>query len=517
MASSVDLPLSGIAGLRIMQTGVLRSLFILIAGAIFPLALAPLFWWPIGLLSLAGFSLALLTSTSTRSAFFRSWLFSFGQFGTGVSWIYVSMHDYGGTSALLSTLLVASFAAALALVPALIFSIWKAWFANKLPWLTLIVFWFLSEWTRSWLLTGFPWLFAGDGHLNTWLSGWAPIIGSYGISLILMLSATTCLMGIRHKQWRWALPWLLWPLGWLLQPLEWTQTTGNIQVSAVQGNVDQNEKWKPEMIGPTIQLYLEETDKLWNSDLIVWPETAITLLHNRFLPYLEDLGAKGQETDTAIITGIPFRYPQGHDLAGELHNSIVATGTGQGIYHKQRLVPMGEYVPLESYIRGLIPFFDLEMSSFLPGRADQPLLIAETNETLYSIAPYICYEIAYPQLVADMAKMSNLLITVSNDAWFGDSLGPKQHMALAQMRALETGRYLLRATNTGITALVDDKGYFVERMEAGIRGAITGQAELKSGSTPYMLAGLLPHYLLSLMVLGFCLLQQITQRQPLDS
>ena len=254
------------------------------------------------------------------------------------------------------------------------------------------------------------------------------------------------------------------------------------------------------MVSPIITNYYQQTAAHWDSDLILWPETAITLILDQFQPYLDDIAAEAIENNTTVMTGIAYRYPLGHDKAGEFHNSIVAFGKGEGLYHKQQLVPFGEFVPLEKHIRGLMPFFDLEMSSFLHGSPDQPLLKVAKDETVYLVAPFICYEIAYPQMVSRMARQADFLVTVSNDAWFGDSLGPKQHMALAQMRALETGRWLLRSTNTGITALVDHKGRMLDRLPYETRGTLTGIADMRTGSTPYMMAGLWPLLLFSLLV-----------------
>jgi apolipoprotein N-acyltransferase len=174
---------------------------------------------------------------------------------------------------------------------------------------------------------------------------------------------------------------------------------------------------------------------------------------------------------------------------------------GEGLYHKQKLVPFGEYIPLEQAIRGLLPFFDLPMSSFKQGDKKQALLKVEKDEKLFLIAPFICYEIVYPEFVADMAKNSDLLITISNDAWFGDSLGPKQHMAIAQMRALETQRYLLRSTNTGITALVNHKGEIVKQLPTKQRATLTALAQTRQGSTPFMQFGLWPLFIITILIL----------------
>lgn len=497
----------------------LAPLFLLSAGLLFPIALAPLFWWPLGLFSIAVFVHAIWHSKSAKQAFWRTWWFSFGKFSSGVSWIYVSMHDHGGTPAPLAIILIGLFAAFLATFPAFWFALRQRFFSSALTWLTIPVFWLLHEWFRSWFMTGFPWLFAGDAHLSSWISGWAPVIGSYGLSLILLLSVTAGYQAWQTRKPVYLLIFLLWPAGLLLQQQQWTEKTGELNVAAVQGNIPQDKKWLPEMVTPTINAYYGETRAHWEADLVLWPETAVTLLLNQFQPYLDAFSREASEHQTTLITGIPYRYPKGHPLAGELHNSIIASGNGEGIYHKQQLVPFGEFVPLEKQIRGLIPFFDLEMSSFLHGEPQQqPLKVTKTStmgtEALFLIAPYICYEIAYPQLVSRLATNADMLITVSNDAWFGDSLGPKQHMALAQMRALETQRYLLRSTNTGITALVNEKGEIIDTLPLEVRGTLTGIAEMRQGQTPYMRFGLWPLLTFSVLVLLFARFQAARQGRP---
>ena len=500
----------------------LAPLLLLSAGMLFPVALAPLFWWPIGLLSIAVFVHAIWHSSSVKQAFWRTWWFSFGKFSTGVSWIYVSMHDHGGTPALLAVLLIGLFAAFLGTFPAFWFALRQRFFSSTLAWLTIPVFWFLHEWFRSWFMTGFPWLFAGDAHLSSWISGWAPVIGSYGLSLILLLSVTACYQAWQTRKPAYLLILLLWPAGLMLQQQQWTEKTGELKVAAVQGNIPQDKKWLPEMVNPTINAYYGETRDHWQADLVLWPETAVTLLLSQFQPYLDAFSREAAKNHTTLITGVPYRYPKGHPLAGEFHNSVIAAGNGEGIYHKQQLVPFGEFVPLEKQIRGLIPFFDLEMSSFLHGeQQQQPLKVTKTSnsgdEELFLIAPYICYEIAYPQLVSRLANNADMLITVSNDAWFGDSLGPKQHMALAQMRALETQRYLLRSTNTGITALVNEKGEILDKLPLEVRGTLTGTAEMRQGQTPYMRFGLWPLFIFSLLVLLIARFQAARQGQPIPA
>lgn len=469
------------------------------AGALFPLALAPFFYWPVGLISLAGFIFATQQANTARQAFTNVWWYALGQFAVGVSWVYVSIHQFGGTPFVLAVLMVLAFAAFLALIPATIFMLRQKLLGQHCAWLTLPAFWFLAEWARSNLFTGFPWLFAGDAHLFTWLAGFAPLIGSFGLSVLVLLSLTVSWQAWQKKQPVWLMLLAFWPFGAWLQTIEWTQPTGELTVSAVQGNIDQDKKWLPEMVSPTMRTYYQQTDQHWDSNLVLWPETAITLLYHQFMPYMDDIAEEASISQTTVITGIAYRHPQGSELAGEFHNSITAFGNGAGIYHKQKLVPFGEFVPFEKQIRGLIPFFDLEMSSFLAGEYQQPLLTANKDGRDYQIAPYICYEIAYPLHVNRLAQDADMLVTISNDAWFGDSLGPKQHMALAQMRALETGRWLLRSTNTGISALVNHKGEIVKQLPTKQLGTLTGLAEMRSGHTPFMQLGLAPLWLFTLV------------------
>jgi apolipoprotein N-acyltransferase len=479
-------------------------LIALLSGLVFPFAIAPFFIWPIAILSLVGL-LFCLHNSSAKEAAIRTWLFGFGKFSVGVSWIYVSMHDHGGTPAVLAILMVGLFAAFLATFPALFMVFFQRFYNqtyNK-PIMSILAFaalWFIYEWFRSGFLTGFPWLFAGDAQLYTWLNGWAPILSVYGLSFFTALTAAAIYHSLRNKQAGYLAFLIVWPIGFLLQSISWTEVTNDLTVSAVQGNIALEVKWLPEQRIPTFNAYLEQTRQHWDSDLVLWPETAVTALKDRFQSQLDTLNQEAINNKTTLITGIPFRYTQG-PFRGEYHNSILAIGMGEGLYHKQKLVPFGEYIPLEKLIRGLLPFFDLPMSSFKQGDKTQELLKIEKDKQLFLIAPFICYEIAYPEFVANMARGSDLLITISNDAWFGDSLGPEQHMAIAQMRALETQRYLLRSTNTGITALVNHKGEILKQLPTNQRATLTALAQTRQGSTPFMLFGLWPLFLTIILIL----------------
>lgn len=472
------------------------------AGALMPLALAPTFYWPVAILSLSCL-MYLLLGKSVKQASWLGFCYGFGQFATGVSWVYVSMHDHGGTPAFLAVLMVAAFSAFLALFPtSMVYLHHKLFKDSPLFIITFAVFWLINEWIRSWLFTGFPWLYIGDAHLYTWLSGWAPILGIFGLTLLSALTSAALLLAIKFKQYLLISVMAgVWLTGFYLQSIEWTQSKETITVSAVQGNINQELKWLPEQRGPTITAYTSETASHWDSDFILWPETAVTLFHDNFSSFAAGLQQDAIRNNSSVITGIPYRFTSG-ERQGDFFNSIATYGQHNSLYHKQKLVPMGEYIPFEDVIRGLLPFFDLPMSSFSKGGETQELLkISGKNDQLILLAPFICYEIAYSPFVAEQAKNSDMLITISNDAWFDGSLAPYQHLALAQMRALETGRYILRSTNTGITALANQRGEIVASIERGKRLTLTAQARLMTGQTPYMILNIWPVAILSLLII----------------
>lgn len=505
-----------------------RWIISFISGAVLPSTMAPLYWWPLAIPSLA-LLFFLLQNIQPRprpikQVFATLWWFSFGQFLVGVSWVYVSMTEYGGTPIWMAIPMVALFCGFLALIPAITVAVWLS--LTKLTPLLFACGWFIAEWLRSWILTGFPWLFIGDGHIDSPLSGWAAIIGSYGIGLLVVLFSAQIMLTLQR---RWRQDWIICAAiigialaGIPLQQIQWTQPQQQISVAALQGNIDQNTKWLPETMLPTIDWYHAETEKLLGTDLILWPETAITMLEYDYRLFRSDLDGLALDQGSNIITGIPYQHGLGSAQIGDFHNSILAFGAGNGLYHKQRLVPFGEYVPLADLIRGWIPFFDIPVHGFKPGKDQQPPLTLRLNQNeskstqFAQVMPYICYEIAYPTLVSRTAKMADLLVTVSNDAWFGDSLGPKQHLGLVQMRALETQRWILRSTNTGITALVDHNGMITAQLEPSKAGYMTANAELRQGSTPYMLWQHYPLLTLSFACLFFIIMSKRLSNNPLN-
>ena len=453
------------------------------SGALITLSLAPFDWWPCGVLSCAILAY-LLSNCAPGQAFWRGWLAGLALFGSGVSWVYVSIHVHGHAPIALAVFLTVAFCTGLALLSGLF-----AWcyvrFVRPLPGGMLIGFpalWVLFEWLRSWLFTGFPWLYLGYAHVDTWISGWAPIIGVYGLSFICALTGTCLFLTWRSREAGSALTYaviiiLLWGGGSQLKPIEWVAPAqeDTLSVPIYQPNIPQQRKWDPRWYEAIVQQYKNDTAPLLGNDIIIWPESAVPRLYHQAGEVIDPISESAAAAGSTLITGIPFRSYDGRSY----HNSIVSLGTGEGVYHKQRLVPFGEYVPMEGLLRGLISFFDLPMSTFTAGPENQLALRAGG----YRVAPFICYEVVYPDLVASAAKQADLLVTISNDSWFGNSIGPLQHLQMAQMRALENGRYMIRGTNNGVSAIINHRGEIVAQTPQFVSTTLLGEVQLMLGDT----------------------------------
>ena len=287
----------------------------------------------------------------------------------------------------------------------------------------------------------------------------------------------------------------IWFTGWQLQGVQWARVNHDapISVAMVQPNIAQEVKWDPAHAQPTLERLQHLSEPLWGADWLIWPEAAVPLTYHRALDFLNTVSRRASETDTGLITGIIYDDQQQR----RYYNSLVGLGDALGIYHKRRLVPFGEYVPLEQWLRGSIEFFDLPTSYINIGPDHQSGLAVNG----IAIAPTICYEVVYPSLVAKSAHNSNVLMTVSNDAWFADSIGPLQHLQMAQMRALETGRYMIRSTNNGVSAIVDPSGDVVAKTRQFVATTLAGTVYPAYGQTPFMRWGSGPSVILALLLL----------------
>ena len=465
-----------------------ESCLSLLAGVGMVTAFAPFYLWPMAVLSLAA-AFWLWRGHPPRRALWLGWLFGLGMFGAGTYWLYVSLHVFGGVVLPLALLLMAILVCFLALFPATV-----AWLAARLApeghWqrelLLLPALWGLSEWVRSWFLSGFPWLAAGYSQTDGPLAGFAPISGVYVLGALLALSAGLLLVLLRQTRWWRTLPAaglaVLWLSGLGLQQLEYSQPDGEpIETAMVQGSVPQDLKWAPEQRDPTIALYTEQTREHWDqADLIVWPEAALPVLkHEVAYEVIEPLEEEAQEHDTDLVMGILSREED------RFFNNILSLGEERSIYRKHHLVPFGEFFPVPDFMREWLRLMNLPHSDFERGERDQkPLQLRG-----HAAAPSICYEDVFPRHIIRPIPQSGLLLNVSNDAWFGESIAPHQHLQIARMRSIETRRPMVRATNTGISAFIDHHGHIEDQYPQFETGVLSGQVQPRKGTTPYVATG----------------------------
>lgn len=478
----------------------LLPLLMLALGAFTPLSFAPFSYWPLALLCI-GLAGELLRGHTPRHNAWLGFCYGFGLWAYGASWLYVSIHDYGYTPPWLAIPMVGITAAVMALFFALMAFIYSRFRFDRAPLLTLPALWIIGEWLRSWFLTGFPWLFTGYAFIDTPLAAYAPIFGVFGVSLIAVFSAQAIFRTLADKK-SWpalAAALALWLAGAALQYVPWTRPTGeSLSVSIVQGNIPQESKWQLEWRDKTIDIYRELSENEWGRDLVIWPEAAIPMFYHEAIDVLNEMQENALVSHSAFVTGIPFMEADDHEQDFRIYNSIIALGQGNGLYNKQRLVPFGEYIPLEAWLRGTMPFFDMPMTSFTPGSSNQaPLEVQKIK-----LGPLICYEIAYPDLVRRTAAKSDVLTTISNDGWFGGSSGPHQHFEMVRMRAKETGREVIRATNNGISAIIDSQGKVREHAPQFKRLVLRATANAYQGMTPYVLLGNTPILLISAVLLA---------------
>ncbi|MAT50779.1 MAG: apolipoprotein N-acyltransferase, partial [Porticoccaceae bacterium] len=471
---------------------------------LYPLSQAPFDWPAISLVSVAGLCL-LLRTTDVRETFWRSFWYAAGLFTVGASWVYVSIHIYGEAPAPLAVALTGVFIVTLSLCFAAPFLLYGR-LDRRHPLASFALFpsiWVLGEWFRGWFLTGFPWLYLGNSFIDTPLVGWAPLGGVLWLSWIGAATAAALATVFHSRGHKPAVlaalltVCLFWLWAQTLEDREWTQPVGQARsVAMLQPAVPLMQKWDQNALMDILDLYSAEMEPLWQTDLVIWPESAIPELQHRVQPYLDWLDRQARRHDTTLITGIPTRRD------GAYFNSVIALGSGDGRYDKRHLVPFGEYVPLEHWLRGTIRFFDLPMSTFTAGADRQPLLKTEDLR----IATAICYEIVYQDMLAGPATEANILLTVSNDTWFGNSIGPHQHFQAARMRAMENAKPLLRATNDGISAIIDHRGKVTARVPQFQRTVLKGEITPREGSTPFNRWGSWPVLGLSLLFVAAGLL-----------
>ena len=486
----------------------IADLLAFIAGALLPLAFAPFGLWPLALV----LPMVLLWSwdgVTLRRAGLRGGLFGLGVYGFGIYWVFISLHDYGNAPIPFAVLATALMVLVMALYPAALGGLIARWGLPPGPARWLLIFpalWTLLDWVRSWLFTGFPWLAIGYSQTDAPLGQLAPYIGVFGVGWAVVLSAGLLWTLLNSTRWRARLGWLgllaaLWLGTWGLGQISWVESAGPVlRVAIVQGNVTQDRKWDPDALDETLTRYVQLSLPEQNqSDVIIWPETAIPALLDEVRPFVAALAGVAQQAGVDYVTGIPT----GSWETSVFHNSIIGVGRSPGLYHKRRLLPFGEYLPL----RGLLLFFrdwvDIPMADFTPGDPEQPLFRAGGQPVGMSI----CFEAVFGSEIRRALPEATWLINLSNDAWFKDSTAPHQHLQIARMRALEVGRYLARATNTGVSAILDERGRIRARGPQFQAEVIRGEVQPLRGLTPYARFGDWPAVvmMIGLLILGLFL------------
>jgi len=490
----------------------------LLSGILLPFAFAPYEYSFLAVISSFLFFLS-LQKKSPKAGFFIGLLYGIGCFGTGASWIYISIHTYGNTNVFLGMMITLSFVLYLALYPSLVGYILqkcspdfnppspspaRSFFATNIFRITetssltraLIVFPVLSvimEWFRSFVITGFPWLLLGYSQINSPLAGYIPLIGVYGSSFLVLFIAGTLYVFIKHCKNKFAaisIPlslFLLYLTGHYLSFIHWTTPVSSspLKISLIQANVPISMKWSEQYALKALSDYIflsKQSISDASKDtqtLIVWPETAVTFFLDESMPLLTSIDKFAIDHNTAIITGIPIRE---NNL---FYNGAVVLGKGNGIYLKRHLVPFGEYTPFQEKLGRLLNFLNLPMSDFSDGPEKQHLL------KIFNIkaAALICYEVTYSDLWRSDLPDANLLVGLSNDSWFGKSIASAQQRQIAQFAALASGREMVVATNSGETVVINSHGKIAASLPINKTAVLESKIIPLKGATPWVRVG----------------------------
>ena len=476
------------------------------AGALFTLALAPYGFWPLALISPAILYVLLLPEMSGKRAFIIGEAYGTGLWCVGAFWLYTSIHDYGDTPAWLALIMIAIMGLIMGLFHGFLALLFNR-VVGKQPF-AFAALWVLQEWLKTWLFTGFPWLFIGYAFTEQyWISSLAPVAGIFAVTFVAVLLATSVVEQMRRRGGYLLASFALLVVStslWLADP-QWTKPKGtpDLSVSLIQGNIPQDLKWLTEFQVETLKIYATLTRSEWGRDIVLWPESSIPMFQTEAVGFIGEMVKIAKETNTTWITGIPYKdeaaFDPKTDKYAPFYNSVIALGAqAEGLYKKQRLVPYGEYIPFQGTL-DLLPGLagSQEILSYSRGNDQQsPLRVRGHN-----LGSAICYEVAYPDTTRKNAIGTDFLLTISNDAWFGTSAGPLQHLQMVQMRALENGRWFMRATNTGVTAIIDHRGQIVKRAPQFERTVLRGTLQARVGNTPYMTFGNAPILILISLLL----------------
>jgi apolipoprotein N-acyltransferase len=479
----------------------------LLLGAASVLGFAPFYVFPIPIIAIAGLCYLWAKAGAPAAAWILGFSYGLGLYCVGIYWIYISLHDFGGMPWWFAGFCTFCLCAFMALFVGLV-----GYFSKKLSsknqvfsLLSVPVLWGLSDWVRSWIFTGFPWLTMGYSQVpHSPLAGYMPIVGVYGVSVMTVFLAVLIAHwfnkpSLIFKRNSIAALVLVIVVGNVLKIVEWTTPVGKpISVALIQGNISQDTKWSPEKAQSTIDQYLGMLQSS-KTELIILPETALPVISSQLDPAVKNLLSEYGKQHPLIIGMVEYNEDTGAYYNSALSFSNLASQS----YKKNHLVPFGEFIPLKQVFGWIyrdwlnMPLSDLSRG----GTQQQPMTLANQK-----IGVNICYEDVFGEEIIRQLPESTLLVNISNDAWYGQSYAAHQHMQFSQARALETGRYMLRATNTGATAAIDQHGYEFAHAPHDVQTTLDVTAQGYTGSTPYVRWGNWPFIVFCFGVLVFRLL-----------
>lgn len=473
----------------------------LAAGAACSLAFAPAGLYPLAVLCPA-LLMMLWEGRRPGAAASIGFAYACGLFLAGTYWIYIAVHEVGKAPAWLAVFLLLGLVAIMAAYFALLGAL-AAWLVPRggaLRWLAFLpAGWTLVEWLRGWLFSGFPWLALGYAHIESPLAGLAPVAGIHAVTFASALTAGALVALVqgsaRERVAAAIVVAAVWSAAAAVGGRAWTTPSGPpIDVAIVQAAVPQDDKWADENRDRILALYRDMTRPVLGRRLIVWPEASIPVLAHQAGPYLAAMWDEAQRAGSDLVLGL-LRY----DFeTGHYYNGVLALSGGEaGWYYKRRLVPFGEFFPVPDVVRRWMRLMNLAYTDMTPGADDQPALSAAGVK----VGVTVCYEDAYGADQLAVLREADLLINVTNNAWFGDSTAPHQQLQMARFRALEAGRYLVRATSNGITGIIGPDGSVVARAPQFVPDVLLGEARPFTGLTPYARTGNAPVLTLAALLL----------------
>lgn len=481
-------------------------LLALAGGAVLSFAFAPFGQWWLALAAPALLMALWARAATPREGAWLGFCFGLGLYAAGTWWLYISIRGFGQAPLAVALAVMGALVLVMAAYQGLLGYVVCRWLrpgslSGRLMWVPAA--WVLLEWWRGWFLTGFPWLSLGYSQTDTWLAGLAPVGGVPLITLALLVGAGALLTlwqarGAARAAALVALV-LPWTIGLSLLGVQWTQPAGEARsVAIVQGAIPQDMKWLVSNQQNILDTYAQLHREALGAELIIWPESALPDVANRFPDYISAVWSAARNRGSDVVMGVMRVEQREGGSEPDYYNSMLALGDGEPqFYDKRQLVPFGEFFPVPAFVRNWLRLMNLPYSDFTVGaRHQQPFELAGVR-----LAASICYEDAYPALLRRETLAAQVMVTVTNDAWFGRSPARYQHLQIGRMRALESRRFLLRAANDGVSAVVGPDGRVLARASEFEPAVLRARFVPREGATPYLAAGNLPVLGLALLLL----------------